>query len=100
MDLVRHQGTLIDMSQGGWRAQGASPVARGTAMQVRILCPESDQPIEIEEAVVRWTDGVEFGVEVTRISPESASRLSDYLIGQFPPEAPTSTYMVSPFSYN
>ena len=89
------------MSPGGWHAQGVSPVPRDTAMQVRILCSESGQCIVIEEAVVRWTDGVEFGVEVTRISPESAARLSDYLIRQYPPEAPTTpAYELSPFSYN
>lgn len=69
-------------------------------MQVRILYSESDQCIPIEEAVVRWTDGVEFGVEVTCISPESAARLSNYLIAQYPPEAPTPAYALSPFSYN
>ena len=62
IDQVRHHGRLIDMSPGGWRAQGVSPVPRDTAMQVRILSSESDQCIVIEEAVVRWTDGVEFGV--------------------------------------
>ena len=100
IDQVHHQGRLLDMSPDGWRAQGASPVPRDTAMQVRILCSESGQCIVIEEAVVRWTDGVEFGVEVTRISPESAARLSDYLIRQYPPEAPTPAYELSPFSYN
>ena len=100
IDQVRHQGRLLDMSQSGWRAQGASAVARGTAMQVQILCSEAGRCIAIEEAVVRWTDGLEFGVEVTRISPESAAELSDYLITQYPPEAPTPAYALSPFSYN
>jgi hypothetical protein len=69
-------------------------------MQVRILCSESGECILIDEAIVRWTDGVEFGVEVTRISPESAAALSDYLIAQYPPEAPAPAYALSPFSYN
>ena len=69
-------------------------------MQVQILCSESGHCIVIDEVVVRWTDGVEFGVEVTRISPESAAALSDYLITQYPPEAPAPAYALSPFSYN
>lgn len=43
IDQVRHQGRLLDMSPGGWHAQGVSPVPRDTAMQVRILCSESGQ---------------------------------------------------------
>ena len=100
IDQVPHQGKLLDMSQRGWRAQGTCPVPKGTAMEVQILCAESGQCIMIEEAVVRWTDGVEFGVEVTRISPDSAARLSDYLITQYPPETSTPVYTLSPFSYN
>jgi hypothetical protein len=69
-------------------------------MQVQILCSESSHCIVIDEVVVRWTDGVESGVEVTRISPESAAALSDYLITQYPPEAPAPAYALSPFSYN
>ena len=100
IDQVPHRGKLLDMSQHGWRARGTFPVPNGTAMQVQILCSESGQCIVVEEAVVRWTDGVEFGVEVTRISPESAARLSDYLIAQYPPETSMPAYTLSPFSYN
>jgi hypothetical protein len=69
-------------------------------MLVRILSSDPAQCITIDEAVVRWTDGLEFGVEVTRISPESAARLSDYLTLQFPLEEPAPVYALSPFSYN
>jgi hypothetical protein len=76
------------------------PVARGTLMTVRIHCSDPAQNITIEEAVVRWTDGQEFGMEVTRISPDSAARLSDYLTLHYPPEDPAPVYALSPFSYN
>jgi hypothetical protein len=94
----RHEGMLTDMSQRGWRAEAVSPMLRGTAMPMQILC--SGQPIMIEEAVVRWTDGMEFGVEVTSMSPEAAARLSEYLTRNYPHEEPQSAYALSPFSYN
>ena len=53
-----------------------------------ILGSDPPQCITIDEAVVRWTDGLEFGVEVTRISPDSAARLSEYLTVHYPPEEP------------
>jgi hypothetical protein len=95
-----YEGCLVDMSRRGWRAHGRHPVAKGTPMMVRILSSNPAQCITIDEAVVRWTDGLEFGVEVTRISPESAARLSDYLTLQFPLEEPAPVYALSPFSYN
>jgi hypothetical protein len=91
---------LVDMSQGGWRAQGVSCLPKGTAMEVHIICSDPPHCITIEEAVVRWTDGLEFGVEVTRISPDSAERLSDYLSTRFPLETQAPAYALSPFSYN
>ncbi|HKY71466.1 MAG TPA: PilZ domain-containing protein [Nitrospira sp.] len=97
---ILHEGLLIDMSQRGWRARGVSPVAKGSVMTVHILCSDPVQQISIEEVVVRWTEGLEFGVEVTRISPESAARLSDYLTLRYPPAEPAPVYALSPFSYN
>jgi PilZ domain len=100
LEKIRYEGMLIDMSKRGWRAQGTHPIAKGTAMTVQILCSDPGQCITIDEAVVRWTDGLEFGVEVTRINPESAARLSEYLMRHYPLEEPTPVYTLSPFSYN
>ena len=63
---------------------------------VRILYSDPPQNITIDEAVVRWTDGQEFGMEVTRISPDSAARLSDYLTLHYPPEEPAPVDALSP----
>ena len=97
---IRYEGMLVDMSQRGWRARGMRPVAKGTAMTVEILCSNPPDRITIAEAVVRWTDGLEFGVQVTDISPDSAARLSEYLTKHFPHEEPAPVYALSPFSYN
>ena len=97
---VRHEGTLIDMSLHGWRAHGMHPVAKGTTMSVEIFDLDSVQRIRIDQAVVRWTDGLEFGVEVAQISPDAAAALSKYLTTHFPREAPLPVYALSPFSYN
>jgi PilZ domain len=97
---ARYEGRLVDMSRRGWRAQGRHPVATGTPMMLQILGSDPAQCVTIDEVVVRWTDGLEFGVEVTRISPDSAARLSDYLTRHYPPEEPAPVYALSPFSYN
>ena len=100
LDEIRYEGMLVEMSRRGWRAQGRRPVAKGTAMTVEILCSNPPHRITIAEAVVRWTDGLEFGVEVTDISPDSAARLSEYLTKHCSHEEPAPVYALSPFSYN
>jgi hypothetical protein len=100
MGNSRHEAMLIDLSRQGWHARGRQPVTNGTAMVVHVYSPDIPQPIKIDEAVVRWTEGLEFGVELTRISPESAAKLSDYVTAHFSAPEPTPTYVLSPFSYN
>ncbi|HSB45567.1 MAG TPA: PilZ domain-containing protein [Nitrospira sp.] len=96
----RAEGILLDLSRQGWRARGTQPVAKGTALAVYIYFPDLAQPIMVDEAVVRWTDGLEFGVEVTRITPEAASKFSDYLSINHPAQKSTPEYALSHFSYS
>jgi hypothetical protein len=49
--------------------------------------------------VVRWSDGLDFGVELMRISPEDGQVLSEYLSVHYPME-PSPSHAFSPFSYN
>ena len=95
-----NEGVLIDMSRQGWRARGAQPVPNGTTLAVQVYFDDCIEPIRIDEALVRWTEGVEFGVELTRISPASAATFSDYLSTHYPVTEPTKAYALSPFSYN
>ncbi|MDF2459195.1 MAG: hypothetical protein K0S79_1611 [Nitrospira sp.] len=95
----RAMGMLIDVSRRGWRATGPSPVLAGTTLSMRVFFPDAAQSVFIEEAVVRWSDGLEFGVELTQISPEDAQVLSDYLSIHYPLE-PSPSFAFSPFSYN
>ena len=61
--------------------------------------PDTAQSVFIEEAVVRWSDGLDFGVELMRISPEDGQVLSEYLSVHYPME-PSPSHAFSPFSYN
>ena len=93
-------GTLVDISRKGWRVAGPNQVPRGTAVSAKLYLPDQPMPIIIDRAVVRWTDELEFGLELTKFQPASASRLSNYLATQFPVEQPEFLSTLSPFSYN
>ncbi|HEY5627729.1 MAG TPA: PilZ domain-containing protein [Nitrospira sp.] len=89
-------GMLVDMSRQGWRARGTRDIAKGTSMTVQAHFPGVPQSILIDEAIVRWTDGTEFGMELTRINPEAAATLSRYLATHYPAPEPDSLYGLSP----
>jgi len=90
------QGSLVDMSRKGWRARGTQDIAKGTSMTVHAHFAGVTQPILIDEAIVRWTDGVEFGLELTRINPEAAATLSRYLATHHLAPESTPLFELSP----
>ncbi|MDO8358389.1 MAG: PilZ domain-containing protein [Nitrospirota bacterium] len=93
-------GTLIDLSQHGWRVVGERPVMRGATLSMHVYLPDQSLPLDIDAATVRWTNGYEFGIELTTLSPDAAARLSDYLQNQLPTCRAVASYELSPFSYN
>lgn len=93
-------GTLIDLSTHGWRVTGERPVMRGATLSMHVYLPDQPLPLDIEAATVRWTNGQEFGVEITSLSPEAAARLSDYLQTRLPTRKAVAAHELSPFSYN
>jgi hypothetical protein len=69
-------------------------------LSVNLFLPDQAMPIMIDEAVVRWTNGLEFGLELTQMKPDAASRLSDYLAAHVPVKGPVIATALSPSSYN
>lgn len=69
-------------------------------LSMHVYLPDQSLRLDIEAATVRWTNGHEFGIELTTLSPEAAARLSDYLQVQLPTGRAVASYELSPFSYN
>lgn len=68
-------GVISDLSLGGCRVVGDAPISKGTLLTLRISLPNHAQPIQIDQAVVRWAHQQSFGVEFLRIATESRPRL-------------------------
>lgn len=92
-------GTLIDISIKGWRVTGQRPMTKGAVMAVNVFLPDKPMPVMIEQATVRWTDGMEFGLGLNKMRQEDAARLSDYLASRFPVSQPAALPF-SPYAYN
>ncbi len=94
------KGTLINLSREGWRIKSDQPVPRGTVLSLRVYLQDQPTPLDIDQAIVRWTDSTEFGVELLSLRPDAATKLSDYLCIHFPQPDGKPLYALSPFSYN
>ncbi|HEY7533966.1 MAG TPA: PilZ domain-containing protein, partial [Nitrospiraceae bacterium] len=94
------QGTLVNLSRDGWRIRSNRPMSCGTVLALRVYLPEQPVPLDVEKAIVRWTDGTEFGAELISLQPDAASQLSHYLASHSPQSDSGHLATVSPFSYN
>jgi hypothetical protein len=94
------KGTLINLSREGWRIKSEQPVSRGTVLSLRLHLQDQPTPLDIDQAIVRWTDSTEFGVELLNLRPDAATRLSEYLSVRFPQPDAKPLYPISPFAYN
>ena len=59
------EGTVIDLSEGGWKATVSSPadVQTGMILTLYFSVPTHATPIRVDLATVRWSREGEFGVE-------------------------------------
>lgn len=81
--IPESSGTALDLSIRGCRVQSFVPVIPGIRMKLSIVVPDPESNIEIDQAVVRWVVGQEFGLEFASITPEQFERLTK-VIQQLP----------------
>lgn len=72
------QATVTDFSLSGWRLVGTYPVRQGTRLSLRVQLPEDSSPLQIPQAVVQWSRGHEFGVELVNLHLVTQQRLRSW----------------------
>jgi hypothetical protein len=73
--VVSGEGNVVDLSLRGCRVQSLTDVQPGACLEVRIAVPEHEFPIQIQQAVVRWSREHQFGLEFVTMAPEEWARL-------------------------
>ena len=73
--MVGGEGSLVDLSIRGCRIESPTDVQPGASLEVRIAAIEHESPIQIQQALVRWSRGREFGLEFETMAPEEWARL-------------------------
>lgn len=73
------RGLVYNLSVDGCKVTSDTRVASGTYLNLRLYLPGSPAPVEIRLAVVRWTQGWDFGVTFLHMPSEEFQRLNRYL---------------------
>lgn len=81
--IPESSGTAKDLSIRGCRVESYIPILPSMRVKLTIDIPDHDASIEVEQAVVRWVSGNEFGLEFVTISPDQFTKLTQ-LIQQLP----------------
>jgi len=61
-------GMLMELSLHGCRIKGTPPFSCGMRLRLQFLPSAQVQPVEIEQAVVRWSKADQFGVSFLEMS--------------------------------
>ena len=75
--MVGGEGSLVDLSIRGCRIESPTDVQPGASLEVRIAAIEHEPPIQIQQALVRWSRGRQFGLEFETMVPEEWAHLQN-----------------------
>jgi len=75
LNIVGGDGSIIDLSLRGCRVDSSTVVRPGTSLELRVQTSDEEPPLQIQEAVVRWSREEEFGLEFVTLAPEEWARL-------------------------
>ena len=73
------RGVVRDLSLNGFRIKGQSGLSCNTIVIVRLWLPGHEGSIDIDQAVVRWVNDREFGVQIIALPNEADLRLANYV---------------------
>ena len=73
----RAPGVIVDISLTGCRVQSELSVQKNDALGVLIDVPGWDNPLYISQAIIRWANAPEFGLEFIQMELTDRQRLHE-----------------------
>lgn len=84
-DEVDGEAEMLDVSSTGCMARSERTMPPGFRMRVSLFLADGlDWPVRVEEAVVRWARGGEFGIEFVVMRPPQLQRIQQFVIKHRP----------------
>jgi hypothetical protein len=78
-ERVSAPGVIVDLSTAGCRARSATEFNKGEYVETCINVPRFEHPLHVPLAVIRWSNGQEFGMEFIQMAPNDQQRLRDLI---------------------
>jgi hypothetical protein len=73
--MVGGEGDIVDLSISGCRIESVTDVQPGASLEVRIVTKAQEPPLQIQQAIVRWKRGRQFGLEFVTMDTGEWARL-------------------------
>lgn len=73
------EGQVQNLTNPGCMIESAAYVSKGEYLQLKMYLPEMKTPLAVEMGVVRWTNGLRFGVEFIKMSGADRSLLGAFM---------------------
>lgn len=73
------EGITLDLSIGGARIESELDVFPGKQIRVRLVMPGEEEPLLIDQAMVRWVDEDTFGIEFLKVNQDRRDDLEELI---------------------
>jgi PilZ domain len=74
-DDFEGEAKVLDVSTNGCSVQSSIDVKIGMMLKLSLFLPDFKWPLRVDQAMVRWIDGNQFGLEFTSIRLAQRERL-------------------------
>ncbi len=74
------EATVLDVSTNGCRAETSVELKIGMVLKLSLFLSDFKWPLRIDQAIVRWMDGRQFGLEFTSIRLAQRERLKNLIM--------------------
>ncbi|HMS85637.1 MAG TPA: PilZ domain-containing protein [Nitrospira sp.] len=79
-DDFEGEATILDVSTNGCRAETMMELQIGMTLKLSLFLPDFKWPLRVDQAIVRWIEGKQFGLEFTEIRLAQRERLRNLII--------------------
>ena len=79
-DELVGEGTVINLSMGGFAVESDQPVRPGMTLKLRVFLPDAEKPIVVEQATIQWAREGKFGLKTLLIGTEDQKRLREFVV--------------------
>ncbi len=79
-DYIFGEGIVTNISESGCKVHSLNqPIPVGTSLALHVSLHRPQSPLQVANAVVRWSKGREFGLELLLVQPAEQDRLRDFM---------------------